>query len=94
VKPGLDFGKSLTEPAGRDPKLDTAWEAALYLGDHQPRCSFANHIVRALRFFYGVTLRPADAFERMVAARQPRCQCRGKLPICAEKKFFSLWISL
>src|ERR1700757_1803705 len=48
----------------------------LHLIARQRSWSHINQTVCALRFFYGVTLGRSDAFERIVAAREPQ-----KLPI-------------
>ena len=48
----------------------------LHLIAQQRSWSHINQVVCALRFFYGVTLGWTDAFERIVAAREPQ-----KLPV-------------
>jgi integrase/recombinase XerD len=56
--------------------LDNVRTYQLHLIAERRSWSHINQTVCALRFFYGVTLGRADAFERIVAAREPQ-----KLPI-------------
>jgi hypothetical protein len=52
--------------------LDDVRAYQLHLIAKQRSWSHINQTVCALRFFYGVTLGRADAFERIVAAREPQ----------------------
>jgi site-specific recombinase XerD len=64
---------------GRSPDrlgLEEVRAYQLHLIAQQRSWSHINQVVCALRFFYGVTLGWTDAFERIVAAREPQ-----KLPV-------------
>jgi hypothetical protein len=69
---------------GRSPNrlgLEKVRAYQLHLIAQQRSWSHINQVVCALRFFYGVTLGWADAFERIVAAREPQ-----KLPVVVERR--------